>query len=207
MATPSSLESLPLELLTQISDHLHIYDLKRFRMACKTTAEAVFERMVTLMPKSLAVHGKRSEGLMDLAYLGATFKMKDAITRLSIFHMRPEFSFLLANVRLPGLVCLRLANGKVDSENAVIALLENHKPSLRELRIENICIVAPSETIADQKTQGWTWIAVCLSTSSPRFQLRHRMFRELGYCSPDGMIERWMCRTSYRHRQCVPEGE
>lgn len=183
MATISGLESLPLELLTQISDYLNLYDLKRFRMVCKTTAESVFERMVSLLPKHFTVHGKRIESLMDLAHLGSTFKMGAAIDRLSVFHMKHEFSYLLADVRLPGLVYLRLANGKAQSEDAVIALLENHRASLRVLRMEQFNFVTDSETVMTEELHSWRKLAVRLSTG---FQLRRCVFDEVGYCMADG---------------------
>lgn len=204
MSQNSPLESLPVELLTQISNHLHLYDLRRFRMVCRTTAEAVFERMVTIMPKALTVHGKRSEGLMDLGYLGTTFKMKDAITRLTILLMKSEFSYLLSTVRLPRLVYLRLGRGKVKSEDDVIAVLENHKPSLRELRIERISIVSPLWTILNAETQSWRKIAVHLD-SSPGFEIRHRVVENIAYCSPDGELERWIVRETQSQRRWEPE--
>lgn len=190
----SPLENLPLEILTQISDHLHVYDLERFRMACKTTAEAVFERIVTLMPKALTVHGKRSASLLDLAYLGATFKMNDAITRLRIFHMKPEFSHLLVSVRLPGLVSLHLANGRVDSEERVVKLLENHRRTLREVRVEVFCISVEMEVLVARKTGSWRRIAKMLEPGGG-LGVRRRVLQDIGYCAPDGKEESRLVRA------------
>ena len=84
MATPqrTTLTSLPVELLTNISDRLDTFDLKRFRMLSRVCSEAVFERMVQLMPAEIVVYGQRSASLEDLRFLGATFKMGEAVSRL-----------------------------------------------------------------------------------------------------------------------------
>lgn len=197
MAPPSSiLESLPHELLTAISNHLSLPDLKRFRMACKTTAEAVFERMVTLMPRAMTVHGKRAASLRDLEFLGATFKMGAAIARLSIFHLRPEFGGLLSKVRLEGLVFLRLVEGKVEGEGAsLVEILGNHRCSLREVRVEDFMIVVERDLVLWEETRGWSNVFRSLERGAG-FRLRRCVFEGVGYCTPDGKMERYLRESS-----------
>lgn len=195
---PSSLEALPLELLTQISNHLALPDLRRFRMACRTTAEAVFERMVASMPRTLTVHGKRRASVMDLAYLGATFKMKAAVTRLVVAQLRAEFSGLLDGVTLPGLVGLEVRDGVLEGGRGLVELVMRHKGSLRELRVKNVKFVVAEEVMTRRETEGWRAVALYLDDPASGLQLRERVLEELGYCSPDGTVERWLVRRRKR---------
>lgn len=197
--TYANLPDLPVELFTLISAHLSTADLKRLRAVCRATSEAVFDAISTLIPSHLVVHGKRRESLMDLAYLGETFQMKDRVTRLSIFHLRPEFGRLLAGVRLPCLVSLRVARGVLRGEEGLVALLGNCRGSLREVGVEDVCFVVEGREMREGRTQGWRRVVRVLDGEGFGRVVRVG-FERVGYCDQEGREERWVVPKVFGRR-------
>ena len=112
--------------------------------------------------------------------------------------MRPEFTYLLAEIRLPKLERLRIEDGAVASLDSISQLIKKHEKSLERIVIRRIDLVVSNGTSEDVASRQWE--ALMQSMMKSRMRIRSADVGDVGFVTEDGQ-EGCRCRCRLEGRE------